>query len=63
MFPVCGRGKYMCISLLFRHLRNFPEIFRRFPEIYDGLPMWKNKRERVMVTVARLELTSLELLL
>jgi hypothetical protein len=24
MFPVCGRGKYMCISVAFRRLRNFP---------------------------------------
>jgi hypothetical protein len=43
MFPVIGRGKYMCISVVFRSLRNFPQIFRRFPEIYEGLPNGKIK--------------------
>jgi hypothetical protein len=36
MFPVCGPQKYICISVVFRHLRNFPEIFRRFSEISRG---------------------------
>ena len=36
MFPVCGLQKYICISVVFRHLRNFPEIFRRFSEISGG---------------------------
>jgi hypothetical protein len=36
MFPVCGPRKYICISVVFRHLRNFPEVFRRFPEVSGG---------------------------
>ncbi len=34
MFPDCGPRKSICISVVFRHLRNFLEVFRRFPEIY-----------------------------
>jgi hypothetical protein len=36
MFPVYRPHKYICISVVFRHLRNFPEIFRRFSEISGG---------------------------
>jgi hypothetical protein len=36
MFPVCGPHKYSCISVDFRHLRNFPGVFRRFPDISGG---------------------------
>jgi hypothetical protein len=36
MFPLCGPSKYICISVVFRHLRNFPEVFRRFPDISGG---------------------------
>ncbi len=33
MFLVCGPGKYICISVVFRYLLNFPKVFRRFPEV------------------------------
>jgi hypothetical protein len=36
MFPACGPRKYICISVVFRHLRSFPEVFRRFPDISGG---------------------------
>ena len=36
MFPVCGPRKYICISVVFRHLRNFPEVFRKFSDISGG---------------------------
>ncbi len=36
MFPVCGLHKYICISVVFRHLWKFLEIFRRFSEISGG---------------------------
>ncbi len=36
MFPVCGPGKYICISVVFRHLWNFPEVFRRLQDISEG---------------------------
>jgi hypothetical protein len=36
MIPVCRPQKYISISVVFRHLRNFPEIFRRFSEISGG---------------------------
>jgi hypothetical protein len=52
MFPVCGMHKYICISVVFRHLRNFPEVFRRFPdisgffsEISGGFPNEKIKEQ------------------
>ncbi len=32
-FPVCGPSKYICISVVFRHLRNFPEVFQKFSDI------------------------------
>ena len=36
MFPLCGPSKYICISVVFRHLQNFPEVFRKFSEISGG---------------------------
>ncbi len=36
MFPVCGPRNYICISVVFRDLRNFPEVFRRLPNISGG---------------------------
>ncbi len=33
MFPLCGSSKYICISVVFCHLRNFPEVFRKFSDI------------------------------
>ncbi len=36
MFPVCGPLKYICISVVFRDLRNLPEVFRRLPDISGG---------------------------
>jgi hypothetical protein len=70
MFPVCGQRKYICISVVFRHLRNFPEVLRRlqdisggFSEISGGFPQWRNKRVRAMVTMVGIELTTFGLLI
>ncbi len=68
MFPVCGPRKYICISVVFRDLRNFPEIFRRlldisggFSEISRGFPNEKRKSKAV-VTMVGIELTTFGLL-
>jgi hypothetical protein len=38
MFPVSRLQKNSRISVIFRHLRNNPKIFRRFPEIFLRFP-------------------------
>ncbi len=52
IFPVCGPLKYICISVVFRDLRDFPEVFRRLPdisgvfsEISGGFPTEKRKEQ------------------
>jgi hypothetical protein len=70
LFPACGPRKYICISVVFRHLRNFSEVFRRLPdisrgfsEISGGFPQKKNKRVRAVVTMVGIELTTFGLLI
>jgi hypothetical protein len=51
MFPVCGPGKYICISVVFRYLRNFRNFIRDISWKFLALsllpirfPPWANEK-------------------
>jgi hypothetical protein len=64
MFPVCGPRKYICISVIFRHLRKFLGVFRRFSDISGGFSEISGGfPNRKTVTTVGIALTSFRLLI